>query len=199
MKDLQKIQSAKIAYFMQKKNAIFEENGNIKIIRYSVEKSGKTFPACACFVGKGTKPINNYYFHSLEQRENSISEICEGQEVRKGMKEARRKQKTDYIPQSKPGDIFVCSWGYEQTNIDFYQLIEIHGKTGIFIEIGCKFVENRERNGYHDMSAHVVADPSSKIGDIFRKQILPGERINLASYKYCHKWDGREEYCSWYA
>lgn len=27
------------------------------------------------------------------------------------------------------GDIFYYSWGYDQTNIDFYQVIELNGKT----------------------------------------------------------------------
>lgn len=31
---------------------------------------------------------------------------------------------TKSIDQIKPGDIFYCSWGYDQTNIDFYQVIK---------------------------------------------------------------------------
>ena len=26
------------------------------------------------------------------------------------------------------GDVFVSSWGYEQTNVNFYQVISVHGK-----------------------------------------------------------------------
>lgn len=26
------------------------------------------------------------------------------------------------------GDVFVSSWGYEQTNVTFYQVISVHGK-----------------------------------------------------------------------
>ena len=195
MKDLAKFQQNKISYFLMKREAKFEEAENVKIVRYVVEKSGKNYPACACFIGKSSKPVNNFYFHTYERMEQSIQEIIKRQQVQKERKEQRKKTRMDYIPQSKPGDIFVCSWGYDQTNIDFYLLLEVHGKTGIFIEIGSKNVEGT--SGFD--CCNVVADPSRKIGDIFRKQILPGEQINLASYKYCHKWDGREEYCSWYA
>ncbi|MEC5509953.1 hypothetical protein P9911_029570 [Klebsiella oxytoca] len=31
------------------------------------------------------------------------------------------------------GDVFVSSWGYEQTNIGFYQVISIHGKKTVCI------------------------------------------------------------------
>lgn len=26
------------------------------------------------------------------------------------------------------GDVFVSSWGYEQTNVTFYQVLSVHGK-----------------------------------------------------------------------
>lgn len=31
------------------------------------------------------------------------------------------------------GDIFVSAWGYEQTNIDFYQVISVHGTTTVVV------------------------------------------------------------------
>jgi hypothetical protein len=53
----------------------------------------------------------------------------------------------DSIPPSaeatvKVGDIFYCSWGYDQTNIDFYQVVELSasGKTAKLREIGKTFV-----------------------------------------------------------
>lgn len=33
----------------------------------------------------------------------------------------------------KVGDIFSASWGYEQTNIDFYQVIALRGKTQVVL------------------------------------------------------------------
>ncbi|MEK8137965.1 hypothetical protein [Morganella morganii] len=29
------------------------------------------------------------------------------------------------------GDIFCDSWGYEQTNVDFYQVVSLHGKKSV--------------------------------------------------------------------
>lgn len=31
------------------------------------------------------------------------------------------------------GDVFVSSWGYEQTNVNFYQVVALHGKTMVTI------------------------------------------------------------------
>ncbi len=41
----------------------------------------------------------------------------------------------------KVGDLFYCSWGYEQTNIDYYQVIALKGKhTAIIKEIGAEYI-----------------------------------------------------------
>ena len=31
----------------------------------------------------------------------------------------------------KVGDLFVSSWGYEQTNVDYYQVVSVHGKSSV--------------------------------------------------------------------
>ncbi|EMJ2323810.1 hypothetical protein V7L32_004279 [Salmonella enterica] len=37
----------------------------------------------------------------------------------------------------KVGDIFASQWGYEQTNVTFYQVISLHGKQTVCVrEIG---------------------------------------------------------------
>lgn len=41
----------------------------------------------------------------------------------------------------KVGDVFYNSWGYEQTNIDFYEVVKLRGKTQIVLRaIGSEIV-----------------------------------------------------------
>lgn len=35
----------------------------------------------------------------------------------------------------KQGDVFVSSWGYEQTNVDFYEVVKVAAKTVTLIPI----------------------------------------------------------------
>ena len=35
----------------------------------------------------------------------------------------------------KQGDVFVSSWGYEQTNVDFYEVVKVTAKTVMLIPI----------------------------------------------------------------
>ena len=38
----------------------------------------------------------------------------------------------------KVGDIFVCSWGYEQTNIDFYKIVEVTKSSVKYVRLGAE-------------------------------------------------------------
>lgn len=54
----------------------------------------------------------------------------------KAKKEARERRKADIVKIAatvKIGDVFLCSWGYEQTNVDFFQVIAKAGKNSVRI------------------------------------------------------------------
>ena len=45
-------------------------------------------------------------------------------------------RKTNYFYDNrfiKEGDIFYASWGYEQTNIDFYRVVKKVGKASVML------------------------------------------------------------------
>ena len=42
----------------------------------------------------------------------------------------------------KAGDIIYTSWGYEQTNIDFYMVTKANGKSVWFVPMGQKIVKH---------------------------------------------------------
>lgn len=49
-------------------------------------------------------------------------------------KEEPKKKETANALGVKVGDVFVNSWGWEQTNIDFWQVVELKGKTQIILK-----------------------------------------------------------------
>lgn len=106
----------------------------------------------------------------------------------------------------KVGNIFYASWGYDQTNIEFAQVVEVSltGKTVMCRMMNQETVPNSE--GF--MSETVV--PSIQTGEVFRLRvkILEGEAIYLkGSYPFCGgkryerfwKWDNKPKYQSHYA
>ena len=64
------------------------------------------------------------------------------------------------------GSILVDSWGYDQTNIDYYKVVSVSpsGKSVMVVKVGQKMVEGSE--GF--MSESVLPNPESVFGDPFR-------------------------------
>ena len=98
------------------------------------------------------------------------------------------------------GDIIVNSWGWEQTNIDFYQVVKTTKKCIFAEEIGQTVEKDSEYS--HGMACNVLPTQNQfvKNGDKYRLTVKAnGALSNPASYYYMHKWDGRPMYKSWYA
>ena len=63
-------------------------------------------------------------YQAFESRRKSLAFKSERQAARKA-----------WVPTYKVGDIFRTCWGYDQTNVEYFELIEIRGKHGIFREL----------------------------------------------------------------
>ena len=117
----------------------------------------------------------------------------------KAKQKAERKARNGKGHDVKVGDIFNFSWGYEQTNQQFYQVVSTTKCTVTVREIGCKSVDG---SGYGPMSDHVVAVPDNFVDEPMRKrvQFTPDGRpyLTMASYGWYDLWDGEPEYRSWY-
>jgi hypothetical protein len=93
-------------------------------VAYVYERLG--VPYAAAFHGRAAKPDWHFRFRSEAERERRIKQHFAG---RRATAEARAKHK---VERTKPhsleaGHILVCSWGYEQTNVDFYKVKRIIG------------------------------------------------------------------------
>lgn len=94
-----------------------------------------------------------------------------------------------------PGRILYNSWGYDQTNIDFYQITRRTEKSIWFRPIGCEMVANGH------MSGRVTPIPDSFAGpeEMRRLQHRYGEPYIRARHGFYHPYEGKPLYCSWYA
>ena len=92
-----------------------------------------------CFVGKAIKPTWFYRFKSVEQRNKEIEQTFARVQSKLDRKAQEKAKKTDAMANHGVvvGDVFRCSWGYDQTNIDYYEVIAITGKTATICRIGC--------------------------------------------------------------
>lgn len=93
------------------------------------------------------------------------------------------------------GTIFYTSWGYDQTNVDFYQVIETKGQ-----KIICRRLCNvlSEDDGCGPMSGKVIAGSEFLDQDEYRVGLTQGGGYSIDGH-YASVWDGQPKYCSWYA
>jgi len=91
------------------------------------------------FYGKQTKPVANYYYNTAERRDKAVKEYFEGRQKSQAFKTAAREARKAWVPTYKVGDIFYTSWGYDQTNVEWFQIVEIKGKHAVLREIAGEY------------------------------------------------------------
>ena len=110
------------------------------------------------------------------------------------------------------GDILVSSWGYDQTNISFYQVVALNGASMVTVK-PCQLQE-AEADCVSGMSQRVsfqlpspgtiVADENAKP---IRRKVLnygtdscpDGDLIAITGYERARRYSGGKLYQSWYA
>lgn len=128
---------------------------------------------------------------------SAIKNFKSWQRMIKERKESR-KATPEKLAAVKPGMVFVSTWGYEQTNVDFYQVVEIKKSMAVIRKISGATAESLS-----DMSENVVA-----IKDSFTDDEPMKKKINFSnnepyftinSFSWASLWDGRPKYASHYA
>ena len=90
----------------------------------------------------------------------------------------------------KVGDIMYSSWGYEQTNVDFYQVIKTTKTMVTIVRIESKIWHTKSGPGYIKR----MPVPGSFVGKPLRRKVqdygsVPS--VNINSYASASLWDGK--------
>jgi hypothetical protein len=96
------------------------------------------------------------------------------------------------------GAILECSWGYEQTNIDFYEVVKVTKASVVLRKIASECVRE---TGW--ASAEVVPVPGKYVGKEFRRRFSCDGRgrvsCRIESYSWATTWDGKPAHQTSYA
>jgi hypothetical protein len=97
----------------------------------------------------------------------------------------------------KVGDILVSSWGYDQTNIDFYKVIGLTAKSVKIVKIGQQI---HEQTGW--LQETVLPDPDIVLSEPITRRVgiaSDGYSVKVRDYAWAYLWDGRPKHQSHYA
>lgn len=151
----------------------------------------------------GYKIEFNYRFSSVERMYEYCAEFIKNkiavEEYRAARKAKVKAEAVEKAANVKVGDIFVDSWGYEQTNVDFYQVVaKPSAKTVIVREIACRSEEGSMMS--HGMADNVFPARDQFIGAEMKKRIDNYGGFKTSSFSCARPADeNRSYYRSWYA
>lgn len=92
------------------------------------------------------------------------------------------------------GHILKSSWGYDQTNVDFYQVTKLVSET--MVEIRPIASTTVEGDGW---AGKVMPLLGEFTGSAMRKRVSGGDSIKIESFAWAHIWSGAPAYASGYA
>jgi hypothetical protein len=122
-------------------------------------------------------------------------ESLQAHEDRKANWKAEAQRKAQEFRQNlKVGDILTASWGYEQTNIEFYEVLRIKGGMVTVREL----MHASRETGF--MSGECVPIPGRYLErePELTRRIGPGY-VKINDCITAHAWDGQAEHWSSYA
>lgn len=151
-------------------------------------------PVAIAFPIKGKNSIWYYGFRSKESMQKKIDALIEGRI--KWKEEVKKRRAERYQPHNvKVGDIFYSSWGYDQTNIDYFKITKLIGKNKVeYAKVSTDVIYD------NDSTLHKSQDktaPGSHIGKPIRGLInMTGGRpsISIESFANAYPWDGKPLY-----
>jgi len=125
--------------------------------------------------GRAKKHAFYYKYRTMEEMKKKIKDFMEGRRERANLK--RTKQERALFV----GDVLRCSWGYDQTNIDYYMVTKLIGKTMVeIVEIG------QEKKETLYMQGECIPDKTNIIGKPMRKK-ANGNSVRIESYATAYK------------
>lgn len=152
-------------------------------------------PAAKIYYGRQSKPVAHHYFRTEALRSACIVKMFNARQMRAEYMATRRAERAANVRRIQVGAVFYTSWGYDQTNIDWYQVTALVGKNSLKVrEIG---KIDASKPGMAWATGKSIPDVDNFIGP---EQLV---RANGDSFRvdrqYAHMWDGKPKNWTAYA
>ena len=135
-------------------------------------------------------------------------------------RQERKQKAAEAMKLVKVGDVFSCTWGYDQTNVDFFQVVALVGKNSVRVKQVCPVMVEDEASG--PMAAnrtyainagemlpatkHSVFIKDQINGDVkriqdgsYRDEVKPCIKLSSFAWAYPENPGLTKHYESWYA
>ena len=86
-------------------------------------------PCMRVFYGKQSKPVAAYRYRTDADREQALRRYFDARRQRQQAKAQTAAEDKAWVSPYKVGDIFKAVWGYDQTNVNYFEAIATTAKT----------------------------------------------------------------------
>jgi hypothetical protein len=160
--------------------------------------NGDGLPCAVGFTGRKTKASFRYRFEDVRRCVAYTDEWLARCADQVAAKEKRQAEKSAFKTSLTVGAVLYTSWGYEQTNVEFYQVVEV-SKSG-------KSVKIRGIAGDYTPTADMQGDNmpiiDRFIGEILSRRVHGStgrDAVRINSVCTAWVWDGKPKYSTSYA
>lgn len=171
-------------YIPEGSTTVANKSGSAIAYLYTLANGKK----CAIgYIGKSAKKSLHFSYPNDAKRMTSVSMFLRGAEAGHVAKLARKADKKAALAKPhglKVGSVLRSSWGYDQTNIDFYEVTALIGSRMVEVrQIGSQI----ENNGF--MSGVSVPEKGRYIGKALRKLVDQYDAVRISSCQYASKFE----------
>ena len=140
-----------------------------------------------CFTRQSFRPRWHYTFQSEDARQSYITRAVAARAEHQATvcaRRAKRYQQHTLVV----GDVLVSSWGYDQTNVDFYQVVGRTAKTVQYIALGKTVADDSSEGVYM-----VIPEKFRQPGKVYTAKIK-GNGWRISSFEFANPWDGKPKH-----
>lgn len=166
---------------------------------YNNDTSGSLM--AIAYVGKSKRRAWHYRFRSLERRADYIAKWLEDRRVAneaRAAARAERKAEAKAPHPLKAGDVITNTWGYDQTNVDFYVVVKATARFVFLTPILTELTETGGMQGSLLPVQPITPISDSEVTQHGVQMYRQGASVNFKHGGGC-LWNGNPAWCSWYA
>lgn len=169
-------------------NSVEQTYDDANAVAYLYESAGRYY--AIGYSGRRTKHDFHYKFNSIEKRGAYL--VRWSDRKRDGVRAT--KDRRAFRHSLKVGQIVYSSWGYEQTNINFYEVVELKGSTMVVLR---EVAQDREYT--EQMAGTCMPIPGEYVAEPFSRRVKVGHLIGVNSCQCASIWAGTPKQFTSYA
>jgi hypothetical protein len=157
---------------------------------------GEPIPCARVFFGKQSKPVLAMQFKNAADRAKRVGEYFASRQAWIAAKAAEAAKRKATGRGVEVGQFLASSWGYDQTNVNFYKVVKLIGTTmAEVVAVGNNDVGG---GGSGSMSSTVIPCEEPAPDAKAYKVVVKAGRATING-NYASLWDGLPKFTSWYA